>query len=171
LALIGLSSSHPSPPFFAIGSLGARQLERLESLLEWARKSGLLRVVLIHHPPVPGSISWRRRLTDSQLLVNILAGNGADLVLHGHAHETMESEMVAGRWRIPVIGVPSASNTSSNPQRAARYNIYRFKREPHGWTLELRVRAYSHLEKRFVAGDQKEINLASLIPEKPRTAA
>jgi 3',5'-cyclic AMP phosphodiesterase CpdA len=171
LALIGLSSSHPSPPFFAIGSLGARQLERLESVLEMACQQGLLRVVLIHHPPVPDSISWRRRLTDAHSLVEALARQGADLVLHGHAHETMESEMMAGNWRIPVIGVPSASSTSSNPQRAARYNIYRFKREPHGWALELRVRAYSHFEKRFIAGDEKEINLASLIPEKPRSAA
>jgi 3',5'-cyclic AMP phosphodiesterase CpdA len=169
LALIGLSSSHPSPPFFAIGSLGAGQLERLESLLEWARKRGLLRVVLIHHPPLPGSISWRRRLTDAHLLVEALARHGADLVLHGHAHETMESEMEAGNWRIPVIGVPSASSTSSNPLRAARYNIYRFKRGSCGWTLELRVRAYSHLEKRFIAGDVKEINLAGLIPEKTHT--
>lgn len=161
-ALIGLSSARPSMPFVAIGSLGRHQLARFEEVLEQTGRLGLLRIVLIHHPPIPGSISWRKRLTDAPLFGEVIARQGAELILHGHAHVSMEEELVAGARHIPVLGVPSASNSSPIPQRTARYHICRFEHTAGGWILRLTVRAYSPAQNRFVAGTEKEIRLPAL---------
>ena len=69
VAFIGLSSARPTAPLLATGRLGGGQLERLERLLEQTRSQGLFRVVLLHHPPVPGEERWRKRLTDAAQLM------------------------------------------------------------------------------------------------------
>jgi 3',5'-cyclic AMP phosphodiesterase CpdA len=166
-ALIGLSSARPSVPFLAVGSLGRSQLARFEYMLEQAGRRGLLRIVMIHHPPVSGSTAWRKRLTDAPLFAKVLARQGAELILHGHTHVSMARELVAGRWNIPVFGVPSASDSGSNPQRSASYNLYRFQRRAGEWALLLTARAYSHVEERFVIAQEKELLLADPGPLQP----
>ena len=159
-ALIGLSSARPSMPFLAVGTLGRRQLARFEELLEQTGRRGLLRIVLIHHPPVPGSIAWRKRLTDARLFAEVIARQGAELILHGHAHVSMARELVAGAGKVPVFGVPSASDSGSNPHRSARYHLFRFERSTDGWRLLLTARVYSHAESRFVTAQEKEFLLS-----------
>ncbi len=159
LALIGLSSGRPSAPLLAVGSLGKRQLTRLEELLLQTRRRGLLRVVLIHHPPVPGSIAWRKRLTDARQFAGVIARQGAELILHGHAHYSMVRELAAGMQKVPVIGVPSASSADLTLQRAARYHLYCFERGDNGWRVQIIARAYSAVEKRFMVVHQQEFQL------------
>ncbi len=159
VALIGLSSARPSAPFLAVGSLGSAQLARFENVLEQAGRRGLLRIVLLHHPPVPGSIAWRKRLTDARLLSETLSRQGAELILHGHAHVSMARTLVAGMRNIPVFGAPSASYAGSNPQKAARYHLFRFERRAGGWQLLLTVRAYSPVARRFAIAQEKEFLL------------
>jgi 3',5'-cyclic AMP phosphodiesterase CpdA len=161
-ALIGLSSARPSAPFLAVGSLGESQLARFEKVLEQTGRRGLLRIVLLHHPPVPGSISWRKRLTDARLFAQVLARQGAELILHGHAHVSGARELVAGMRSIPVLGVPSASDSGSNPQRAAGYHLCRFERRASGWALLLTARTYYPVEERFVTTQEKELFLPDL---------
>jgi len=158
-ALIGLSSARPSAPFLAVGSLGREQLARFEKVLEETGRRGLLRIVLIHHPPVPGSIAWRKRLDDAHLFAEILDRQGAELILHGHAHISMALELVSGGRTIPVLGVPSASNSGSDPLRAARYHLCRFERRADGWLLLLTAHVYSSDSKRFVIAQEKELLL------------
>jgi len=55
VALIGLCSARPSLPFLAIGSLGKKQLTELAGLLKKTGEAGLMRIILIHHPPVAGT--------------------------------------------------------------------------------------------------------------------
>ena len=163
-ALIGLSSARPSMPFLAVGTLGRRQLARFEELLDQTGRRGLLRIVLIHHPPVPGSIAWRKRLTDARLFTEVIARQGAELILHGHAHLSMERKLVAGTGKVSVFGVPSASDSGTNPRRCACYNLYRFERQAGAWTLVVAVRAYSQVEKRFVTAQEKELFLSDRAP-------
>ena len=85
-ALIGLSTARPSAPFLATGRLGERQLSRLDRILEQTAGAGLFRVVLLHHPPAAHTVRWRKSLLDGAALRDVLAGRGAELVLHGHAH-------------------------------------------------------------------------------------
>ena len=67
LALIGLSTSLPTPPLAATGRLHGGQLERLGGVLAALRREKAFRVVLIHHPPVEGA-HYFRRLRDAEAL-------------------------------------------------------------------------------------------------------
>ena len=109
IAIVALSSAVPTMPFVAAGRLGKTQRKDLASALDTLGRAGLFRVVLIHHPPLPGQASWRRGLRDAEALRDILVTRGAELVLHGHNHEesVLECETVSGTAY--VVGVPSAS--------------------------------------------------------------
>lgn len=144
VAFIGLSSARASAPLMATGWLGRRQREAFESLLAETRERGLFRVVLIHHPPVPGSYKWRKRLTDGAAVAAIVARQGAGLVLHGHTHRLTVSRLEgpAGAT-VPVVGLSSASAPGTSPERAARYSLWTVARAGNGgWELDHAGRVY-----------------------------
>lgn len=160
VALIGLSSARPSAPFLAVGSLGKTQLMKLDQLLEQTRRRGLVRILLLHHPPVAGSIAWRKRLTDAPRFAEVLGRRGAELVLHGHAHVPFCGFLPAGGQKIPVFGVPSASDgRSKKPRRVSRYHLYRLRGENGAWKLRLTVRRYDPDTKRFATVRTEDILL------------
>jgi len=142
VALIGLNSARPSAPLLAVGSVGRRQLQRLEQVLRETGTQGLCRVLLIHHPPVPGSINWRKRLTDSRKLEQLIAARGVEMVLHGHAHRSCLSWLRTPFGEAPVIGVRSASGVGRKPGRRAQYHLHRLTRQRQGWRMTLSVREY-----------------------------
>ena len=111
LAVVGLSTSEASPWFLAYGSIGAAQLARLEASLSDPRLADKLRLVLVHHPPAgPYTKKWTRHLRDHAAFAEVLARTGADLVLHGHEHRDLSSELVGpGGVRIPVRGIQSGT--------------------------------------------------------------
>jgi 3',5'-cyclic AMP phosphodiesterase CpdA len=78
VAIIGVCTAQPSAPHLAVGSIGTLQLHRLEKILSQTARQKYFRVVLIHHPPVSGTVSWRKRLTDAPAASRPLWG-GADL--------------------------------------------------------------------------------------------
>jgi len=142
VALVGLSTARPSPPFMATGEVGGRQLQRLDELLDATGRQGLFRVVLLHHPPVPGEEKWRKRLTDAGRLCKIIAARGAELVLHGHQHRPVQSLIEIPGTHVPVFGIPSASSIGPHPGRVAQYHLYQVTRSNGGWLLDVSVRAY-----------------------------
>jgi 3',5'-cyclic AMP phosphodiesterase CpdA len=150
VAFIGLSSARPSAPLLATGRLGGSQLERLEALLEQTRREGLFRVVLLHHPPVPGEERWRKRLTDAAPLCAVIARQGAELVLHGHRHRSVQSRIEIPGTHVPVFGIPSASSIGHRTGRMARYHIYTVHPSDAVWELELEVRGYTAAAEAFV---------------------
>lgn len=149
VVLISLSSAVPTAPLLATGRLGARQLGRLEALLGELRDAGLFRVVLVHHPPAAHTVGWRKSLTDAAALRDVLARQGADLVLHGHAHITAAAYLGAAGGGTLAIGAPSTSLLHHEVDRYARYHVYRIAREPIGWRLRVAVRAYAPERGRF----------------------
>ena len=151
VALIGLSTARPSAPFLARGSLGARQLERLDRLLEQTGRGGLFRIVLLHHPPAAHTVGWRKSLDDGGALRDVLAKHGAELVLHGHAHFSAASYLDGAPGRIVAIGVPSASAIGRHVERHATYHVYRIARSANGWRVRVSVRAFSLDRGCFVA--------------------
>ena len=136
VAIIGLTTAVPTPPFFASGRLGGEQLRRLGRLLETAAQRGLYRIVVLHHSP--HSMSVRRGLSDADQLLSTLAGPGAELIIHGHGHRRMHAMLQAGARRIPVFGVPSASASYGNPAKSPGYNIYEVNQAPEGWRTRAR---------------------------------
>ncbi len=150
VAFIGLSSARPSAPLLATGRLGDSQLVRLERLLEQTRGQGLFRVVLLHHPPVPGEERWRKRLTDAARLCAVIARQGAELVLHGHRHRSVHSRIEIPGTHVPVFGIPSASSIGLKTGRMAQYHLYSVHASDAAWALELEVRGYTAETDRFV---------------------
>lgn len=109
VAMIGLSSAVPTGPLMAWGRLGQEQIDKTEMLLRYAAKRDLKRVVLIHHPPHVGGAKAGRELKDAAALEAMIAAAGAELVIHGHNHQTSLAWIDSGSGRVPVVGVPSAS--------------------------------------------------------------
>ena len=141
MALIGLSSAVPTLPGSAAGRLGAEQLARLGPVLEAAGREGLFRVVLVHHPPLPGRGGWRRELRDREALRGLLAREGAELVLHGHHHRVLRAQVDGPAGPIPVLGAPRALGTSGEP---AGWHLHRLLRDAGtgGWRVDTAVRTW-----------------------------
>jgi 3',5'-cyclic AMP phosphodiesterase CpdA len=138
LALVGLSTAVPMPLFVAAGRLGAVQLAALRATLLQLKDRGACRVILIHHPPLPGGPK-RKALLDVHDFVDVVREAGAELILHGHTH-------VAGLGRIgqtPVIGVPSASAVQRGHKDVAAYNVYRISLKEQDWKVSVEVRSLS----------------------------
>ncbi|HML30354.1 MAG TPA: metallophosphoesterase, partial [Hyphomicrobium sp.] len=84
VALVGLNSAVETPPFYASGKLGRHQLEIAGEMLDALGEEGAIRVVLIHHPPLPELAPSRRALSDAAHLAHLLERGNAELVLYGH---------------------------------------------------------------------------------------
>lgn len=126
LALIGLNSAVPTPPFIASGLLGPHQLDLLANILDEARAQGLARIILIHHPPLTGQAPRRHGLRDAADLEKVLKNHGAELVLHGHNHRDSTNWFKGSIESTPVIGVASGSAAKPHhDEPLARYNIIR----------------------------------------------
>lgn len=108
VTLIAVDSAVVTRPGSAAGRIGARGLDRLGAALRDAR--GTFRVVLIHHPPAPGLCKRRKALADDAELADLLAREGAGLVLHGHLHHDRRHDLVAADGStIPILCTASAS--------------------------------------------------------------
>ncbi|PTS88432.1 MULTISPECIES: metallophosphoesterase family protein [unclassified Caulobacter] len=123
VAILNLCSALPTAPHLATGRLGEAQLAALDTLLADPAIQGAFRLVLIHHPPTRGAVSKRKALEDQAGLAEVLARRGADLVLHGHAHEALVGSLPGpDGTAIPVLGVPSASAGGGGRHPAARWH-------------------------------------------------
>ncbi len=136
LAMIGLSTAIPTAPLLATGKLGNPQLAEFERLLRETKKEGRFRVVLIHHPPV-GRHSPHEVLTDAAAFREVVAREGAELVLHGHKHKAMLHQIAGPDGNVNVVGVPSASNPGGHSERGGAYNLYRIGGKPGAWACEM----------------------------------
>ncbi len=141
VALIALNSAVATPPFVAAGQLGDRQRERLVSVLRHPLITDLIRLVLIHHPPVPGQAPRRRALRDAGEVERILIQHGADLVVHGHNHTESLVWLPSQERPIPIVGGASASAAHRHKDEPmARYHLLRLTRTDQGREIEVIVR-------------------------------
>lgn len=138
VALIGVNSGVPTPPFMATGFVGQRQTEALGDLLSDAGRRGLARVVLIHHPPF--EIGRQKRLVDHADVTATIAKAGAEAVLHGHTHKGTRAAIVGAAGPIPVFGVPSASAAAGSRHEPAAWNLVTIDGEPGAWRVEAELR-------------------------------
>jgi 3',5'-cyclic AMP phosphodiesterase CpdA len=104
---------------------------------------GLCRVVLIHHPPVSKPSRHFKRLVDGAALCETLARHGAELVIHGHDHVHSLTFVEGPHRRIPVVGVPSASEAPPGKHDPAGYNLYRVDGGAGAWRTEVISRGIS----------------------------
>lgn len=138
VALIGVSTAQASLPLYAVGTVGDSQLARLDQILQALEREGLARIVLIHHPVMPGVASRRHDLVDLEAFGEVIARRGAELILHGHEHRAIEGTIPGRTAPVPVHGISSATNLSRHPGREAAFSIYevagdRVERLVHRW--------------------------------------
>ena len=141
VAFIGVSTAIATLPLYATGRVGDEQLGRLEMMLERTGSEGLVRVVLIHHPVTPGVSRARHDLLDLAHFGQVIARAGAELVLHGHEHRVVESELPGPEGSVPVHGISSSTMLSTESTRTPAFSIYsveegRIERELYRWTGE-----------------------------------
>ena len=138
VALVAVNSAVETPPFVAAGRIGKEQLAALETVLQNEALEGMARVVLIHHPPLPGLAPKARALADAEDFAAVLARTGAELVLHGHNHRDMLNWAHGPQGRIPVVGIASGSAAARHKDEPlGRYNIVRVTPAEKGWAIEV----------------------------------
>jgi 3',5'-cyclic AMP phosphodiesterase CpdA len=142
IALIGINTAQPSAPHLATGAIGADQLKKLESILKQLNGQRFFRIILIHHPPIPGVVNWRRGLTDAQFLQALLERYGVELVLYGHAHKTAHGNLATPAGLIPVI--------------RSRYYLYKIMPSAEGWKIHMDERVFSVEQNQFIGGRQQD---------------
>jgi 3',5'-cyclic AMP phosphodiesterase CpdA len=156
IALIGINTGFPTGLHLATGKIGGAQLKKLESILKQLSEQHLFRVLMIHHPPIQGIVSWRRCLTDANALRAILERYGVELVLFGHAHQTSQSMLATPSGFIPVIGAPSVSSLSPKGERRSRYYLYKITSTADNWKVHLTERVFSLKQHCFINGRQQD---------------
>lgn len=149
VALVGLSTAVASPPTFATGKLGRRQLAKLAGVLDRLDESPC-RVVLLHHPPVATMTDYRRRLVDAERFAKTLRHQRVDLVLCGHQHVFQLGALSGeGALSTPVVGAPSASLHGGDRHHEGGYIIYDLDRTAEGWRIDLELRRFELGSGRF----------------------
>ena len=142
VALIGVSTAEPQALHKAGGSVGEGQLDRLRRLLQILRERGFCRVVMIHHPPLPGQAIARKALSDAGELKELLVAEGADLVLHGHNHVHMHETLDTKFGPTHIVGVPSASAAAGGHKPPAAWYLHTIRRQEQRWQIEVTVHNY-----------------------------
>ena len=161
IALIGINTGFPTALHLATGKIGDIQLKKLEIILQQLAGQGFFRIILIHHPPVQGIVSWRRSLTDAASLQLMLKRYGAELVLFGHAHKTSQNMLDTPSGLIPAMGAPSVSSLSPKNERRSRYYLYKITSTADVWKVHLTERIFSLEQHCFIDGQQQDFSLSA----------
>ena len=139
IALIGVSSARPTGIGIAAGWLGREQIDALRKLLLHTRERGFFRVLMIHHPPMPGLCPRRKSLLDAVDLLKVLEQEGTELVLFGHNHRRHYVSAPSRHGQIHMFGVPSASLLPSEGTGAG-WNLYTIRRQEGSWVTDVVTR-------------------------------
>jgi 3',5'-cyclic AMP phosphodiesterase CpdA len=142
VALIGLNSGIPTLPLMATGRLGREQIARTEALLDRAKAEGLIRVILIHHPPYVGGAKRGRELVDAEAFEAMLKRVGADLVLHGHNHKFSLAWRPGPDHDIPIVGVPSASIGPLGHGEMATWHLFKIEGDANAPSIGVEQRGF-----------------------------
>jgi 3',5'-cyclic AMP phosphodiesterase CpdA len=140
IALVGLSTGVPKPPFLATGNLGDTQIARAERMLGETGGEGLCRIVLIHHPPLTDQSRWKH-LADAGAFQAMIRRVGCEAILHGHNHRSEIARIAGPNGAVPVLGVTSASAARGSRYGRARYHLLHIERDGEGWRLRMQIRA------------------------------
>jgi 3',5'-cyclic AMP phosphodiesterase CpdA len=149
VALVGVSSAEPQAWHRAGGALGATQREALASTLRVLGQRGFFRILMIHHPPLPGQVARRKALRDAGALADILKREGVELVLHGHNHRLMRGRLETASGPAQVIGLPSASSCGARGMPPAAWALHRIERRDGAWHVGVQLRQWDPARRAF----------------------
>jgi len=163
VAFIGLTSALPTSPLLATGTIDPEQLSSLPNILDDTAALGLFRVILLHHAPQSRLREWRKRLTNTSELKQILQKHGAEMILHGHTHQSschwLQVNDRSTAVQIPVIGAASASATSNRKGSRASYNHFLLQSHRDIWNIKFRIDTYQPVSRDFEPGKETVITI------------
>ena len=162
VVLVGVNSALATRPFRAVGHVGEAQLQRLETILAALATEPVTRIVLVHHPALPGQAAPAKALTDAAALATVLQRHGVELVLHGHNHRRMLAFRQGPTGPISFVGVPSASAAVAHRHEdLARYHLFRVSPADRAAPIELIARGLAEpngpvveIERRKLIADE-----------------
>jgi 3',5'-cyclic AMP phosphodiesterase CpdA len=137
VALIGVTSARATAPFMATGFFRSGQAERLTRVLDEAKKRGLFRIVMIHHPPVRDAVPQHKRLFGIRRFQRVIHKHGVELVLHGHSHLPSLFHIDGPNGSVPVVGVAATGQSPGGHAPAAQWNMIEVAGEPGKWAARL----------------------------------
>lgn len=150
VALIGVSTASATLPFLASGIFDRHQARLLRAILDQTASDGLFRVIMIHHPPVRGAASQHKRMFGIQRFGRVLADHGAELILHGHTHLDTIYHLEGKTGTVPVVGVPSASESRGGRKPPSGYNLFSVDGAPGAWRCQLDRHGLDQKGEKFV---------------------
>ncbi|RPD37775.1 metallophosphoesterase [Candidatus Liberibacter solanacearum] len=130
IALIGCSTAIATPPFSANGYFGQEQDHDTSKFLRKAKKEGLFRVIMMHHPPFLDTSTIYNRMFGIKRFKNMILREGAELMLHGHTHRNSLHWIDCAKKLIPVVGIAAACH-----KKNASYNLFYIEKKHDRWTL------------------------------------
>ena len=99
--------------------------------------------------PLAGRARSRiRGLRDHEAFAEVIAGAGADLIVHGHEHRDMTESLAGPHGSVPVRGVVSGTYFHDKPEKTARYRIFEIE---NGKLARDSTRIWDRDARRFVA--------------------
>jgi len=127
VALIGLSSAVPRPPFVSAGYLGRAQLQSLARVLAHPEVSRRTPVVLVHHDPFDSHSCierWHHGLLDARALRDTLGPIAHGLLLFGHLHVRRRDRLVTRSGMLEVVCASGAALDHPSADVRAGFNRY-----------------------------------------------
>ncbi len=161
VALLGINSAHPTPPFIAQGCVGENQRERIAHVVGQAAAQGLFVCVMLHHPPLPGQASKRRALVDADKMRKTIEQTPVGLILYGHNHQDTvtwaKNASLQGR-KLAVCGAASGSALRRHKtEPLARYYLYRFSQDGKDMSVERITRGLNEARDDVVEIDRMQL--------------
>ena len=152
VAIVACSSAVPTAPALALGRFQQPQADRLSRILRMLGDAGYFRVVMIHHPPNLEARHPRLGLYGAKLFREVVAENGAELILHGHTHKSSIFAIPGLSGDVPVIGVAAAGAAQSEDggEDPARYNLFKIERLGTAWSCTMREFGFQRLSTDIV---------------------
>lgn len=135
VVLIGLNSAVVTPITRATGRLGEAMRAGLAAELD--RHRDRCRVVLLHHPPLPGVAPARKALADAGPVAAVLRDHGAALVLHGHLHRNRAWRRSGAAGETAVFCTASASAVGHGDNASGR--VFDIQRRREGYRIDMRL--------------------------------
>lgn len=142
VAIIGLSSAVPRPPFVSAGYVGRDQVAALERVLRHPEVVRRTPVVLIHHSPFDSRFrleQLRGGLVDARALRLSLMSIARALVLYGHLHVRRRARLNTHAGALDIVCASAAALDHPSASVRAGYNFYEVEDDGRISTIEARV--------------------------------
>jgi Icc-related predicted phosphoesterase len=155
IALIGISTAVPSPPFMCWGRVSKEQLMKLEKILSSIEKENNFVLLFLHHPIHHYGAFNHKGLLNKEELIETISKFNIHLIIHGHLHREIHNSIQIKDISVPCIGAPSGSRDKNSGLSYLEYQIDKINDK---WNLKVYRREYNFTDEMFKSLILKEVS-------------